>query len=456
MNLLIIGNGLDLDLKLPTKYSDFLRFSEAFIFFLSQDIDDVDEFNIYIHNVIDNRYKKPNTETLLTLYDELKPILSRFDKSFSHKFINKICKDFYYCVHRNCWIEYFKKRYKENLIAGENWIDIETEIQYVIQFLENRKIFEIVNDQNQASMSTYNLFTPDSLNIQEIKNILSHGQVTLWKKDYEKLKNFLITDFDKFVMALGIYLDFFVSQLQPKIEKASNELQDIMLCKNSAPIIDYVLSFNYINNFKSNSQNPQPKCCFVHGEINYMAELEKHISEDMSNDDKTAMEIENIISRNKIIIGFDDLHNDEENFELEFVDYRKYFQRIYKGTDSQYVDWLNEYQEQLKKQNISSFSNESKEDILYKLISQKAKSKPNQVFIFGHSLDSTDNEIFKDIFLRELNDTKVTIYYHDVDARKRIITNLIKILTKPILIQKTKGKNPDIKFIEQTYNSSVL
>jgi hypothetical protein len=58
--------------------------------------------------------------------------------------------------------------------------------------------------------------------------------------------------------------------------------------------------------------------------------------------------------------------------------------------------------------------------------------------------------------LRELNDTKVTIYYHDVDARKRIITNLIKILTKPILIQKTKGKNPDIKFIEQTYNSSVL
>ena len=60
---------------------------------------------------------------------------------------------------------------------------------------------------------------------------------------------------------------------------------------------------------------------------------------------------------------------------------------------------------------------------------------------------------FSKIFLRELNDTKVTIYYHDSEARKRIITNLIKILTKPILVQKTKGKNPDIKFVSQTYTS---
>ena len=48
---------------------------------------------------------------------------------------------------------------------------------------------------------------------------------------------------------------------------------------------------------------------------------------------------------------------------------------------------------------------------------------------------------------------KITIYYHDADARKRIITNLIKILTKPVLVQKTKGKNPDIKFVAQTYKS---
>lgn len=235
-------------------------------------------------------------------------------------------------------------------------------------------------------------------------------------------------------------------------------------------LIKYILSFNYINNFKNQSPNFQPECCFVHGKINYVAELEKDISDDMSNDAKTVMKIENIISRNKIIIGFDDLQNDKENFELEFVDYRKYFQRIYKGTDSQYVDWLNEYHQNMRKNfswqgtrnainnNLNVISVEN-QNITYNYTEylqetlKKSEHLPNQVFIFGHSLDSTDNEIFKDIFLREFNDTKIVIYYHDADARKRIITNLIKILTKPVLVQKTKGKNPVIEFVAQTYKS---
>ena len=78
-------------------------------------------------------------------------------------------------------------------------------------------------------------------------------------------------------------------------------------------------------------------------------------------------------------------------------------------------------------------------------------STPNNVFIFGHSLDATDNKILKDIFLREHEDTKIKIFYHDLEARKRIIINLIKILGKSRLVEKTKGKNPVISFIKQTY-----
>ena len=418
---------------------------------MNQDIDKISEFDIYNHSVVDNRYNpKSNSPNLIEPYEKWKKFLEKFDKSFSHKFINKACKDFFYCVNNNCWIKYFNERYEQNMIAGENWIDIETEIQNVIHSIESQKNFEVIANPNKNSSFNIKTFSLDIQSfIREDK-----AKKRIFEDYYKQVKITLLKDFDKFIMALGIYLDFFVSQIQPNFDEASNELQAMM--NNQIPIpnlINYILSFNYINNFKNQSQNFQPECCFVHGKINYVAELEKCISENMSNNDKTTMEIENFIRRNKIIIGFDDLQDDKENFELEFVDYRKYFQRIYKGTDSQYVDWLNEYQEQLKKQNISPFSNESKEDILYKLISQKAKSKPNQVFIFGHSLDSTDNEIFKDVFLRELNDTKITIYYHDADARKRIITNLIKILTKPVLVQKTKGKNPDIKFVAQTYKS---
>ena len=459
MNLLIIGNGLDLDLKLPTKYSDFLKFSKSFTFFFDQDIEKIYEFDIHNHSVVDSRYdKKSISPNLNEPYKHWKEILEKFDESFSHKFINKACKDFFYCVHNNCWIKYFNERYQKHLIAGENWIDIENEIQNVIRTLEDKNKFKITDEKNQASIGTKANYT-DNLNIQEIINELSSGYLSLFVKDYKKFKGLLLKDYDKFVMALGIYLDFFVSQLPLDVNHASQQLQNMLLNENH-PIIDHVLSFNYINNFANEASLQHT--CFVHGKINYMAELKQYISDDMSDGNKMHIKIENIIQRNKIIIGFDDLQDEEESFELEFVDYRKYFQRIYKGTDSQYVDWLNGYKQALngefsfQQARTSTFQNQHSnlnyENFLAEKI-QNSKQVPNQVFIFGHSLDATDNEIFKDIFLREFNDTKITIYYHSADDRKRIITNLIKILTKPVLVQKTKGTNPDIKFIAQTYNS---
>lgn len=249
-------------------------------------------------------------------------------------------------------------------------------------------------------------------------------------------------------MALGIYLDFFVGQFPIKTENASKELID-MMTDNVPNKINCVLSFNYKNNFRK--KIPESNICFVHGSINYFQELDKHVSEKMSDKDKNYMSIEEIIKRNNMIVGFDDLQTSDENFELEFVDYRKYFQRIYKGTESQYVDWLNEYQTRLKKSIRTTEAPINWEDVYQKKCQAEIScSTPNNIFIFGHSLDATDNEIFKDIFLRELNDTRVTIYYIDSEARKRIITNLIKILTKPVLLEKTKGNEPYIKFIKQT------
>ena len=452
MNLLVIGNGLDLDLGLPTKYTDFLNFSKAFIFFLNQDIDKISEFDIHNHSIIDNRYNKNSgSPNLIAPYEKWKKILERFDKIFSHKFINKACKDLFYCIYRNYWIVYFNERYEQNMITGENWIDIENEIQNVIHSIESKRNFEVVANPNTNSSFNAQTF---SFNIQSFMRE-NKTKNRIFEDYYKQVKITLLKDFDKFVMALGIYLDFFVSQLPLDVEHSSQQLRNMLLGENH-PTIDHVLSFNYINNFTNKASLQHT--CFVHGKINYMAELEQYISDNISNDDKIAAKIENIISRNKIIIGFDDLQNDEENFELEFVDYRKYFQRIYKGTDSQYVDWFNEYlsevnfQSKMKlAQSRTQNQNLTKEEMYQKLLQEKLTTIPNSVFIFGHSLDATDNEIFKDIFLRELNDTKVTIYYHDSDARKRIITNLIKILTKPILVQKTKGKNPDIKFVSQTY-----
>ena len=455
MNILIIGNGLDLDLRLPTKYTDFLDFTNAFIFSISNNADEIDEFDTQnVYRATFSRCHKPDSVNLEKQYQKSKSTLERFEPCFSSKFINKACKDFHRCVYDNCWIKYFNERYETHLIAGENWIDLESEIQRVIDILENKGFFNIIYDRNGSNINPSSAFISDILNIKKIIDEFEGNKVTLFIEDYTKFKNRLLNDFDKFVMALGIYLDFFVSQLPLDVEHASKELID-MMTDNIPNKIERILSFNYKNNFRHKISSSQT--CYVHGSINYTQELNDHISEQMSNDDKTYMSIGEIIKRNKMIIGFDSLQNNNENsdtldFELEFVDYRKYFQRIYKGTDSLYADWLDEYKKKLKEnKHIAVRLEETRESVINRLILQQAETKPNRIFVFGHSLDATDNEIFKDIFLRELNDTQITIYYHDLDSRKRIITNLIKILTKPILVQKTKGNNPDIKFVEQTY-----
>ena len=453
MNMLVIGNGLDIDLGFPTKYADFLNFSKAFTLFINQDIDKIDEFDTKCtHTAIVNRYNPQSLPVLTDDHEKLKKFLQNFDKSFLINFINKVCKDFHYCIHQNCWISYFNERYEQNLIAGKNWIDLESEIQNVIHAIEEKRNFKII-----ASPNKYEKFLDSnefSLNLQQFIYKNQKDRITIFENNYKKIKLDILKDFDKFVMALGIYLDFFVSQLSPNIEKASKEIIDMMSGKNQ---IDHVLSFNYINNFKNNNLKSED-VCFVHGAVDYKKELENHISDTMSKEDKDYMSIQNIINRNKMIVGFDELQDSDENFtpqdfELEFVDYRKYFQRIYKGTESHYVDWLNEYKVRLQNSVRTSTNSESWSNLYkQKLEAELSCSTPDHVFIFGHSLDATDNEILKDIFLREHKDTKITIYYHDSDSRKRIISNLIRILTKPVLVQKTKGKNPEIEFIQQTYS----
>lgn len=451
MNLLIIGNGLDLDLGLPTRYIDFLDFSNEFTSLISSSIESVDEFDTDIHSAVIKKYQSIYSPHLLKQHEDDKSVLERFDKCFSNKLINKACKDFYYCVHNNCWIKYFNERYEQNLIAGENWIDLESEIQRVIKILESKKKLDVMSKRDTIGIEPAN-FNLNHLDIQAIIN--NPVQSKLSKNEYTEFKNALLNDFDKFIMALGIYLDFFVGQLSINIEHASKELIN-MMTDNVSDKIDCVLSFNYKNNFIHKTS--LSKTCYIHGSTNYVQELSDHIHEEMSDTNKTYMSIEAIINRNKMIVGFDDLQDTDENstpknYELEFIDYRKYFQRIYKGTDSQYVDWLNEYQARLRKSISTTEAPVNWEDVYQKKCqAQISCNTPNHIFIFGHSLDATDNEIFKDIFLRELNDTQITIYYHDSDARKRIITNLVKILTQPILVQKTKGNNPNIKFVAQTH-----
>ena len=106
--------------------------------------------------------------------------------------------------------------------------------------------------------------------------------------------------------------------------------------------------------------------CFVHGRLSY---LERRAAE--QREKGATYTVKEIFKENNIIIGFDEyLDENKKNEQLELVYYRKCFQRIAKGTGSEYLGWLSEYQyQEITKERFS-------DDIIKSL----ASGIPNHVY----------------------------------------------------------------------------
>ena len=412
LNILVIGNGFDLALGWPSKYTDFLNFIRVFqIAYNNKDYQESRVPEECIRNLNDRIDRYPQKDEKKKL-ESLKPFWDGFSKAFESREANQVFKDFHFCIYKNRWIEYFKYRYDRQLIAGENWIDLEKEIKEAIKVLENDSI-AIVNSEAFFN-DTYEVNNTIKGLIEKIQSEKKENRkYHLPAEAYVKLRSSLICEFDKFVMALGIYIDFFIRKTYEEFD-AQRDIFGLLKLKENDKI-DHVLSFNYINNYNekySGVSQEENNTCYVHGLVNYVYELRK-----LKNDSKN---IERIIEKNKMIIGFDEYRDDDtKNKHLDFIYYRKYFQRILKGTGSQYLKWLEQ-------------------------------NELNNIYIFGCSLDATDKEIIKDLFLRKPVHTKIKIYYHDEEAHNRMIMNLISILTQEKVIEMTSGINPDIEFVAQT------
>lgn len=112
----------------------------------------------------------------------------------------------------------------------------------------------------------------------------------------------------------------------------------------------------------------------------------------------------------------------------EFIQFKKFYQRIYKKTGSKYVDWIN---------SIAQFPS-----------SYGRNGDPvHNVYIIGHSLDITDKDILSSLI--NMDSTKTTIFYHSQAALENQISNLVKILGEDRLIAKVHGKNASIVLQKQ-------
>lgn len=382
MNILLIGNGFDLEHDLPTKYKDFLEF-----------IIDFDLASRMEKSLI----KNCKDEYIRGILEDNNPQVAIALKEF---------------IRGNLWIKYFKTVYNERLKNKENWIDFESEISYIIQTFDDlKKYYEssyLNDDKNQKNIEN----CINKLSRITRKNFLSEENLA------DNIKR-LINDLDRLIGALEIYIFGKINNTQLQYYNP-----DIV---NIYP--DKLISFNYSNTYRllySNSRK-DIKYDFIHGKA------KDNVSPFLWEEDNNIDSIRKSIEKNNMVLGIDEyLLDDRKNKEIDFISFKKYYQRIYKQTGNRYKKWLEDIDKDIA----------------------KGINKENTLFIFGHSLDVTDGDILRDLINHK--NVKTVIYYRNKETLGQQIANLVKVLNSDEVIEKVYGNNPIIEFRLQSERKKII
>lgn len=422
MNILVIGNGFDLAHGLPTKYKEFLDFVESFKSIINSP------------QILKEGY----------LECTAKPIYEYLDRLIFREKV--LCDEMKKMVLNNFWIDYFLQC---NMYQKDNWIDFESEISNVIQSLDNDMIYlegkrKKIGD-NVAKLS--NKFLKKIYGKQSNANVaaLAFAGVDSQHITYKEIRDKLVCDLNRLIRALEIYLTDYVEKIEIKVDSP-----DIRGCRakesETRDVINIikVLNFNYTDTFMKRYSFPERNGRRINIEYDYI-----HGKADVNNS----------IITNNMVLGIDEyLPDNRKNKEVEFIAFKKFYQRIHKETGCKYKEWVDEirdeyaeYQRKINDVNVEiidgikngSFNRTPFQREKYTEIFREECPKHN-LYIFGHSLDVTDGDILRDLILND--NVRTTIYYLDKDMMGQQIANLVKVIGQDELIRRTGGSTKTIEF----------
>lgn len=370
---------------------------------------------LVIGNGFDLAHDLPTTyQDFLKFTDDYKPCLENqyYEQMLE---VKKLIDD-------NTWLRHFKRFYKCN-----GWIGFEKEISNIIQIID-KKIpqFEALKE-NDGGYVKFNVAEQNALKDFDLN--VTQGIIE-YKDFISKSKNRMLNDLNRLIRCFEIYLTCYINQIS--VNKISPNIKELH--------IDKVLSFNYTDTYRriyDDSQKGNIEYDYIHGEA------------DVGHD----------IETNNMVLGIDEfLPKDRKNKDVEFIAFKKYYQRIYKGTGSKYKDWINT----IKKENDIYMERKHDCEIFLKngyglsneIEERKAELKQlnenpprHNLYIFGHSLDITDKDVLRDLILN--HNVYTTIYYPDKEELGRKIANLVKVIGQKELIRRTGGSTKSIVFEPQ-------
>lgn len=371
MNILVIGNGFDLAHGLPTGYKDFLRFTNEYLDYKKTVVegggqlswDDQDDVRFYKY--------------FIELYNNRDNVIEK-----------RIIDELNTYIPSNSWLDHFNR-----VQISQNWIDFESEISRVIQVLDSEIQFVKAEEKTGEISKDMCRYVQRTLGVFEFDN---SGSLV---ERLKRVKEQCIMDLDKLIRCLEIYLSHYINNVEIN-KKRQPDIAELP--------IDCVLSFNYTNTYERiyNPTGERPiKYDYIHGKAD--------VNKDINNCN--------------LVLGIDEyLSEKEKNINTELIQFKKFYQRIYKMTGCMYKEWI--------EQRIES-----------------VRRLPNpgdlNIYFFGHSLDITDGDVLRELI--NMDNAKTTIFYHDKETLGKQIANLVKVLGQDNLIARVHGIHPSIVFKQQ-------
>lgn len=367
MNILVLGNGFDLAHGLKTKYKDFLDYTDELVVAIPGR-----------YNYINNLGSDPKNNIkdyfgdLMKKYGTNPEIRNRIDEQ---------CK----LIENNKWICHFK-----NVSIREGWVDFEREISRVIKIVDEARIK--IDESNRGGSNTPVSVEPYQ---QKTLNIFAETLESFSPKDIEQIKEIMLTDLNRLTRCLELYFDGYIDHL---------EIVQKIDCINALQI-DRVISFNYTRTYEKIYGNAKIQYDYIHGRAGIGSDLESC----------------------NLVLGIDEyLDEQRRNADNAFVEFKKFYQRIFKKTGCEYRKWL------------GNFNHAN-------AMTPKASPAKMNIYFYGHSLDVTDKDIIAKL-IRQKNAT-TTIFYHSRSALSSQICNLVKVIGEEELIERTGANNPTIIFV---------
>lgn len=416
MEILLIGNGFDLEHDLPTTYSDFLDFCKKLQYV----------FEATPAFYLDAQKQFPKWKTSESIKETLLAALRRrtfHDAAKAPE--DDLFDELHDCLEDNLWLVHFR-RVRSSI--GKNWIDFESEISRVIQVLDAARLVLL----DKQSIKSLDLDAKMLLGFLYQKAKMYDGESDTTTDSLDQLTQRLSADLDRLIRAFEIYIAGFINRIP--IESKSPDIENIHP--------DRLLSFNYSDTYQR-VYGPGRKIQYdyIHGKADIGSSVETC----------------------NLVLGIDEYLDDtRKDVDLQFLTFKKYYQRIYKGTDSTYLDWIREIKEGDTESDTNAQCFKEGKPNPYKSLSfQKhydltPPSIPifsHTLYVFGHSLDVTDKDILRALICND--HVKTVIYYHrktesDKTALGQLIHNLVKIIGQEELIRRTGGSKRSIEFVPQT------